>query len=265
MNRSIVVAAVITGAAVAWFLLLQGGGQPPTSERPVAPSPESRFAAEQPGTVRIVTRVTPPDVRPSAPVDVRERPVGEFNHIGPLAPAAVHAFADSFRAEQAACNRRLLARSARTSGGSDTDLLAEAETLLAMERFAASATAIESGSYITTDVGADAPSLLMDGAEVAAVPSEVGGRDVVVTILMPYDEYGNLARAREYYDALHSFSESEKARKFNELPDDVRLPLAERLRAIMNNQRATDTDRKFLYDQIGFARLTERNSLAIIR
>ncbi|MCC6268876.1 MAG: hypothetical protein IT300_15010, partial [Dehalococcoidia bacterium] len=144
-------------------------------------------------------------------------------------------------------------------------LLAEAETLLAMERFAASATAIESGSYITTDVGADAPSLLMDGAEVAAVPSEVGGRDVVVTILMPYDEYGNLARAREYYDALHSFSESEKARKFNELPDDVRLPLAERLRAIMNNQRATDTDRKFLYDQIGFARLTERNSLAIIR
>jgi hypothetical protein len=121
-----------------------------------------------------------------------------------------------------------------------------------IEHSKAAVRAIELGMYVTTAVGQEAPPLSMPGMDIAQVHGASGDKVVLVTILMSLQEFPELAQAREYHEAMVAFHHSELARKFNAMPDEQRLPLARRLDAILRNPEATESDKRFVADTIGW-------------
>jgi hypothetical protein len=253
--------AVVCGAALALLPVWMRTPQPTPAPTAAAAAPaeaaaepaareSTRAAIDTPGLVRIV--LDPPANDGAEPradagsLDV----VAEFEHIGKLSDQSLENFAAAF-AQQAQLSRARL-DSAGADASDSAALLEEARSLLSAARFEASIAALRAGSYITTASGAETPSLALPGLEVAQVPSHVNGQRVTVTILMAEKEHPQLAAARRYYEGLQDFDDSERARRFNSLPDDHRLALVRRITSILNNPNASSDDRRWVYDQIGY-------------
>jgi hypothetical protein len=131
-------------------------------------------------------------------------------------------------------------------------LLAEAELLLDAATAKAAMRALDAGSYVTTRQGAETPPLTLPEAEVLLTGAMRDGSGVNVTIVMPWRDHTELAQARQYYDAVLSFDDSEKARKFNALPDAERLPLARQIDTILRKPDPKQDELRFVRQWIGF-------------
>lgn len=235
---------------------------PRTPLGPASGSERSQDLAQVPGLVRI--QVQSAQKNQQSVVAGGRKTVVEVQNLGPLAPEALRSFCASFEKQAEACRRRLESNPARTDDSAA--LLQEAELLLDMERFLASADALRNGRYLTSRIEDVAPALTMPGIEVAQISTWSEGKAVLLTVLMPWREYANLERARDYHSALLSFDDSERARRFNELPDGERLELCRQILAIQRNPAATDAERQFVRDTIGFTgQLMEAAGIVITR
>ena len=190
------------------------------------------------------------------------RVVAEVHHVGPLPADRIDAYGASFRKEQRRYEH-LLAN--RNVDATDADaLMKEADLLLMSVRFEASEQALLRGDYIVTEAKTSVP-MRMPGAEVVQIATEREGQDVTLSIVMPLHRYPRLADTLSYRKAIHEFQDSERARRFNGLPDAQRTTLAKRITAIQANPDASDDDRRFVYETIGWNRLLVGPALVVTR
>jgi hypothetical protein len=188
--------------------------------------------------------------------------LGEFQHLGPLPQELDRAYRASFAHE--AQRREAMLQKLDVDSADAAALFREAELLAQAAQFRASEQALERGDYVVT--GRDsAPPLSLPGAEVVQIPTAYGDKPVTLTIIMPLGAYPRLSDTLSYRQAVHDFRESERARKFNALPDVERVALARRIAAIQANPDASDEDRQFVYETIGWNRLAVGPALVVSR
>ena len=94
----------------------------------------------------------------------------------------------------------------------------------------------------------------------------MSGDVVNLTYVFPLADDPELRSAREYYRAMAAFDESEKARRFNSLPDAERLQLAARLARILRDPHPSQADNRFLFETLGrHNTLDERTGIVTLR
>jgi hypothetical protein len=160
-----------------------------------------------------------------------------------------------------AAERELRTRSADPSDSGA--LLREASVMLQAATCHDALAALANGSYVVSYQGDEAPPLSMPESEVIAIIGHAkDGLPATVTIIIPWAVHERTAQARHYYDGVMAWDNSERARKFNALPDAERHELARRISRIENNPNASEFDKQWVRDMIGFA--TELNPQSAI-
>lgn len=144
-------------------------------------------------------------------------------------------------------------------------MLEEAELVLAMETAKTAIAALKAGSYTVTEDGAASPSLVLPACEVVKMGAFRGGRTCMATIIMPWKNHRDLAKAREFRTAMRKFDDTEKARSFNALDDVQRDLLAARIRDILSSANPSQEDMHFVRRTLGFyTQLQEGGNIAIV-
>jgi hypothetical protein len=153
----------------------------------------------------------------------------------------------------------------KASAQDSVALLHEAELILEAATARAAMRALDLGSYVTTRPGDKSPPLNLPESEVIEAGSMRRGQPVAVTLVMPWRDHSELAQARQYYDAIREFDNSERARRFNALPDAERLPLAKQIAQILHKSDVTQDEWAFVQKWIGFdTRLSEFQGLVLM-
>lgn len=225
---------------------------PNGSETPVvslaAPEDGRRLADSDAGTIRFVrVPVEVPEGR--APSLDEATTILEMQHLGPLQGADLQMFVNL-------CERYLESErqefEQRTIDPTDSrELLKEARMLYGVTLAEEALEAIARGSYVVTPVG-EARSLTVPGAEVLGAGAMVNGEPANVAIIMSHEAFPRVREAREYVNAAKAFDDSEKARRFNSLPDAERAALAARIRGIWKRSSRSDADQRFLRETMGY-------------
>ncbi|MCK5940791.1 MAG: hypothetical protein KAI24_02380, partial [Planctomycetes bacterium] len=249
LRTSLIFVAMCVVAGALWLATRQHPNVP-DDPVPVAeelrsePPPATRGSAAVPeaGIVRILVRE-----QVAAAADGEGRLVAELQHVGPLSNERIDAFVGSFHKEQQ--RYEFLLANREVDAADAAALLKEADLLLMAARFAASEQALLQGDYVVTDASTPVP-MQLPGAEVVQIATSREGADVTLSIVMPLQRYPRLADALSYRKAIHEFQDSERARRFNALPDAERSALARRIAAIQANPEATDEQRQFVYETI---------------
>ena len=156
-------------------------------------------------------------------------------------------------------------RDSRADASDSSAILAEAKSMLRSATRQDALHALDQGTYIVSFAGDATPPLTLPESEVIRVLGH--GKDGVpatITIIIPWASHPRTAEARSYFESVLSWDDSEKARKFNELPDVQRHELAERITRIMENPQSTDEERRFVRNTIGFATNLQRASAIVI-
>jgi hypothetical protein len=191
------------------------------------------------------------------------RVIVELTDIGPLSSADAKWVID--RLGEIEAEKLGLLRSRSAQAGDSGHLLEEAQLLLDVQTAKSAAAAMQQGTYTVTEPDAAAPSLFMPECEVCRMGALKDGKPSNVTILMPWKSHPELAKTREYRDAMRRFDDSEKARAFNALGDAEREVLAKRLRDIMQADSATQEEREFVVKTLGFrTQLVGGGNIAIV-
>lgn len=212
-------------------------------------------ASLEAGDVRVV--VQPPN-RP-------ESLVCQVRHLGPL-------IGDDLQSMKAKLQDAVLQREAslRGKGSLETnptswDMVLEARESYALALDMDAIEAIAAGSYVVTASDALAPPLSVPGCEVVMVGHTKDGLPCNVTVMMPHRTYTRSARAREYMMQVVAFDDSEKAQRFNALPDQERLPLAAHLTELLRKSPRSHEEQELLRQWIGFdTQLDEQSGLVLL-
>lgn len=258
---ALIVAALTAGA---WILFWPRSDAvaPPQERVELRPAPAEGGDdgdASKAGPVRILVKAVgtnPGDANPGAVL-------AEIEHQGPLQGRDRESLLAALR--QRLDNRQRQIENSNTNAQDSAALLHEAELILEAATTKAAIRALETGSYVTTLPGAKSPPLTLPESEVIGVGAMLEGKPVHVTLVMPWRDHSEMAQARQYYDAVLAFDNSERARRFNALPDAERLPLAARILRILRNPEASQAELHFVRNLIGFgSRLSEPQGLVIV-
>lgn len=241
----------VAAAPVAKLPDAEGSQVPDWPSRTASNAPQSLEA----GDVRIL--VQPPN-RP-------ERLVCQVQHLGPLLGEDLQSLqaklSDGVRQREAA----LLAKSGFEKNPTSWDMVLEARESHTMAVDKDAIEAIAAGSYVVTASNAPAPPLSVPGCEVVMVGHSKDGLPCNVTVMMPHRTYTRSARAREYMMQVVAFDDSEKAQRFNALPDQERLPLAAHLTELLRKSPRSHEEQELLRQWIGFdTQLDEQSGLVLL-
>ncbi len=241
--------ALLAVAVLAWLLVPRTtpdvGPHQPRSDRP---EPGGGSAAGAPGIVRIV--VAPPPGEPSK--QGRDRPptvLEEVEHLGPLTGGDLEDALEMLALRRRNYEKKLADR--HTDSQDSASLKEEAELLWEVTLAKEAGAAMRAGSYVVTRPGQPSPSLALPGAEVMRTGGTRNGENVNVTIIVSLHGHPEMAQARQYFDAIMQFDDSERVRKFNSLPDEERSRLAAQLGALLRKPHRTQDELKFIHKWIG--------------
>jgi hypothetical protein len=252
----LLLAGVAVGVAISW------SSRTPAIEREhglVGKTPVDNRAADAPkaGLVRILAK------QQGGTEDSEGAVLAEVQHLGPLAPTERDQLVQNLQMSKRRREEKLAG--SQVSATDSAALLAEALQLLEASRDGAAIEAINNGSYVVTQAGQAAPSLVMPECEVMCMGTNAQGQSAAITVLMPWSEHTDLARAREYYNGIRAFDDSERARRFNALPDSERFRLASEVTRICRSANSTDEERSFVRETIGFStHLHEQSAIVIV-
>ncbi|HEB51706.1 MAG TPA: hypothetical protein ENI87_00475, partial [bacterium] len=214
----------------------------PAAEPTAVGAREAVDVAAEPGVVRILARpveaaAAEQEHDPEAESAPADAVIGEYEHLGPLSPEAVASYRESLAMQR----DKILAHLGRTEvdASDSAALLREAGQLLSAYRMGASVEALAAGSYVVTESDGERPQPIVGSVDVAWIPLTYEGRSATLSIILPLSRHPRLADARSYYLAMREFDNSERARRFNELPDEQRLPLAEKILSILRDPDAS--------------------------
>lgn len=253
---SLLLAGTVAGLAFAWSSMAGATVEQQGVDRPAPDA--SGFDAARAGVVRIIAR------QETESPDAECRLLAEVQHAGPLLPGERDQLLQTLDGVKRRREEKLAGFHA--SAADSAALLAEAMLLLEVSRDGAAIEAIAMGSYVVTLTGQEAPPLVMPGCEVMCMGIMTRGQSAAITVMMPFVDHSDLARAREYYDAVRVFDDSERARRFNALPDVERFHLAREISRIRKSVDSTDEERRFVRETIGFGtELLEQSAIVIVR
>ena len=243
-----VIVAVIV-AIIAWTWRAQSADvNLPQFIALAAKDQDARLADTQPGVVRIVRMLAA--VEPGEEPDPTAAPaIVEVNHLGPLTTDEARALQSSCERYLDMCRRKFEDRN--TNATDSGELLAESMMLYDMTLAETAIEAVERGSYFVLSQS-EPMQLTLPRAEVLSTGTRKDGQPVNISIVMPLDAYPRLREVRDYLNVSQMFDDSEKARKFNSLPDIEREALAARIREIRMKEAPTREERAFLEETLGF-------------
>ncbi|MFN8825587.1 MAG: hypothetical protein ACK501_11510 [Planctomycetota bacterium] len=193
----------------------------------------------------------------------RETVLSSVVHRGALSGPDLESLQDKLKVMRDMADQSL--RDSRADASDSSAILAEAKSMLRSATRQDALHALDQGTYIVSFAGDATPPLTLPESEVIRVLGH--GKDGVpatITIIIPWASHPRTAEARSYFDSVLSWDDSEKARKFNELPDVQRHELAQRIARIMENPQSTDEERRFVRETIGFATNLQRASAIVI-
>ncbi len=257
MNTPKIVILAVAGALVVTLVVTATGRTPPPESSPPVNSPpvislattqpRTALAESGPGLVRIVA--TMPRSESDESTDVRSAPVlVDVAHLGPLAESEVAALMSSCERYRELRRRQFAERDVEATDSGD--LLREAEMHYESALADCAIEAVANGSYVVLAQSEPAP-LTLPGAEVLTTGTMRNGEAVNVCIVVTHDAYPRVREAKNYVGDMLYFDDSEKARRFNALPDDDRSALAARVRELRSKRNKTKVDREFLRATIG--------------
>ena len=243
-------------------------------ELPVAPQGGDKGVVQEAGgpeeaevheVVRLVVRPIAVGRDFGAVVDAareeREVLVGEYDHLGPLDAGVrdglVRNCEQMIREYQNELDRDI-------DSSSSEALVKQADAVVSLILWQRQVQCLMTEDYLTTARAAPTPPLYVAGAQIVSTGGFVGGEEVNLTYILPLASDPELRSAIEFRDTMTAFDASEKARRFNELPDAERTALAARLRDILKDPEASPGDRQFLVDTIGSANVLDAEA-AIVR
>lgn len=258
MNRR-AMPVLLSGAGLAALIVLwlssQGGVDPQLGNGASGrgDSHQARADLDRPvglpeGPVEIVSRTR---AVPGVPVEVaQDRLVARVHNAGPLSAEErrdVHVKLDQLigMAESELANRPVHSLDSAA-------MVKEASTVLSLGSLRSAKQALEAGSYLVTLAGEESPPLTMPESEVILLTHGFRGKPANLTIMMPWAHYKEAADARSYYDSVVRWDDSEKARRFNSLPDEQRVALAAELDAIRKKAQRTPEDQQRLVEWLGW-------------
>ena len=271
MSRALRCLFLVAATVVAIVLIYQRSG---SQESPVVPQQGDAGVvqeaggpaeAELPEVVRLVVRPMVAGRHSGAVVDApseaREVLVGEYEHLGPLDVAVRDGLARNCE-QQIREYQKELARD--VDANSSEALVKQADAVVRLILWQRQVQCLMTEDYLTTARAAPTPPLYVAGAQIVSTGGFVGGEKVNLTYILPLASDPELRSAIEFRDTMTAFDASEKARRFNELPDAERAALAARLRAILKDPEASPGDRQFVVDTIGRANVLDAE-VAIVR
>ena len=217
--------------------------------------------AELPEVVRLVVRSVVAGSDSDAASEAKEVLIGEYEHLGPVDAGVRDGFVRNCE-QQIRKYQKMLARDIDSSSSEALVKQAYAVVRLILEQRQVQCLLTE--DYLTTAPDAPKPPLHVAGAQIISTGGFVGGEYAELTFILPLASDPELRSAIEYRNTMTAFDASEKARRFNELPDAERAALAARLRAILKDPEASPGDRQFIVDTIGSANVLDAD-VAIVR
>jgi hypothetical protein len=217
--------------------------------------------ADLPEVVRLVVRPVGAGRDSDAASEATEVLIGEYEHLGPVDAGVRDGFVRNCE-QQIRKYQKMLARDVDSSSSEALVKQAYAVVRLILEQRQVQCLLTE--DYLTTAPDAPKPPLHVAGAQIVSTGGFVGGEYVELTFILPLASDPELRSAIEYRNTMTAFDASEKARRFNELPDAERAALAARLRAILKDPEASPGDRQFVVDTIGSANVLDAD-VAIVR
>jgi hypothetical protein len=255
---------VVTGAlavvlALWWWIQPEISAPTVTQDRASLSPPLTNEVAKEipPQVVRIVTR----GHASAGSEESREKVLASVVHRGELRGSDYESMRGKLMDIRDRAERELRMRTADPADSAA--LLQEAEVMMRAAKCHDALDALANGSYVVSYKGDETPPLTMPESEVIRIIGHSkDGILATVTIIIPWARHDRTAQSRHYYDGVLAWDNSERARKFNSLPDAERLDLARRISRIRNNPNATEFEKQWVRDTIGFA--TELNPQSAI-
>lgn len=255
-----------TLAAVLLVWLLDGEQQPATAS-PTVPHRGNPESTGQPS----------PSQSESAPMEALEagmvrveihRPAAEpqllveIPHLGPLSQSDKQSLVGKL---QFILERDAAKLDAAWADSNDSaDLLRQARAHHLWVQSETAIAAIHAGSYLVVEDGKHSIPLSMEAGEISAIGHLSNSTAAVIMIIMPYERFPRLKDAKQYLEQTEDFHSSERAIRFNSLPEAERRVIAERILDIMRSRTHSKADREFLEEWGGYNFRVDPASLFLI-